>query len=490
MNPLRKLAGQTAIYGTTTIVYRLINYFLVPIHTYIFHPDEYGVVSEMYAYVALLIVMLTYGMETAFFRYYDKKAEDKERVYSTTLISLLISSVVFVFFMVLYAQPIATLIKHKDNSEYIIWFALMIVFDAISTIPFAKLRVLNRPKMFAFIKIFGIAVCFVLNIFFLYALPYLYKNNILTGLISLIYRPEIGVGYIFIANLISSGSTLLLLFIVIPLRKLYFDSVIWKRMMKYALPLLIFGLAGNINETFDRILLKYLSPAGIAMAQVGIYGACYKISLLMTIVIQGFKYAAEPFFFSYAKETNARDVYADIMKYFVIVCSLIFLGVMLYIDVVKYFVGQKFWEGLTIVPILLLANMFLGIFYNLSIWYKLTDKTRFGAYLSIFGAVVTLSLNFLLIPIIGYMGSAWATFACYGSMMILSFFIGQKHYYVKYNLKKIGLYFGLALGLYFISILIRNDIFWYRIVLNTLLLLFYIFVIIYIERPTLLKIKR
>ncbi|MEI6851334.1 MAG: oligosaccharide flippase family protein [Bacteroidota bacterium] len=490
MNPLRKLAGQTAIYGTSTIVYRLINYFLVPIHTYIFRPDQYGVVTEMYAYVALLIVMLTYGMETAFFRYYDSKAEDKERVYSTTLITLIISSVVFVFFMVLYAQPIATLIRHKENSEYIIWFALMIVFDAISTIPFAKLRVLNRPKMFAFIKIFGIVVCFVLNLFFLYVLPYFHTHNILSGLTSYIYSPNIGVGYIFIANLISSASTLFILFIIIPLRKLAFDKVIWQRMMKYALPLLIFGLAGNINETFDRILLKYLSPAGIAMTQVGIYGACYKISLLMTIVIQGFKYAAEPFFFSYAKESNARDVYADVMKYFVIVCSLIFLGVMLYIDVAKYFVGQKYWEGLKIVPILLLANMCLGIFYNLSIWYKLTDKTRYGAYLSIFGAMVTLSLNFLLIPIIGYMGSAWATFACYASMMVLSFFIGQKHYYVKYNLGKMGIYFGLALLLYAISIWLRSDVFGLRMVINSALFLFYVLVIIYIERPSLLKIKR
>jgi O-antigen/teichoic acid export membrane protein len=492
LNPLRKLAGQTAIYGTTTIVYRLINYFLVPIHTYIFHKDQYGVVSEMYAYVALLIVLLTYGMETAFFRYYENKDKDKEKVYSTTLLSLLISSVVFICFMVLFSQQIANIIKYKEHPEYIIWFALVIVFDAISTIPFAKLRVLNRPKMFAFIKLFGIIICFVLNILFLYGLPYFYKHNILSGLVSLIYRPGIGVGYIFIANLISSGCTLLLLFIVIPLRKLRFDPVIWRRMMIYALPLLIFGLAGNINETFDRILLKYLSPAGIALAQVGIYGACYKLSLLMTIVIQGFKYAAEPFFFSYAKETDARNVYADIMKYFVIVCSLIFLGVMLYIDLFKYFIGngKEFWEGLRIVPILLLANMFLGIFYNLSIWYKLTDKTRFGAYLSMIGAVITLTLNFTLIPVIGYMGSAWATFACYGSMMILSFFIGQKHYYVKYNMKKIGAYFGLAMLLYFVSIMIKINSTPIHLMINSVFFLFYIFVVIYNERPSLLKIKR
>ncbi len=490
MNPLRKLAGQTAIYGTSTIVARLLYYFLVPIHTRIFTPQEYGVVGEMYAYVALLLVLLTYGMETAFFRYYDNKASDKERVYGTTLISLLVSSVVFIILMILLARPIASLIRYPDHSEYIIWFAFMIVFDAISTIPFAKLRALNRPKMFAFFKIFSIGVCFILNILFLYVLPYFYRNHILPEVVSLIYKPSIGVGYIFIANLISSGSTLFLLFIILPHHKLPFDKVIWKRMMLYALPLLIFGLAGNINETFDRILLKYLSPASIALTQVGIYSACYKISILMTIVIQGFKYAAEPFFFSYAKETDAKNVYADVMKYFVIICSLIFLGVMLYMDLVKYFVGEKFYEGLKIVPILLLANMFLGIFYNLSIWYKLTDKTRFGAYLSIFGAIVTLTLNLLLIPVIGYMGSAWATFACYCSMMVLSYFIGQKHYHVKYNLKKIGFYFGFALLLYFISIIIKNDVLAYRLAINTSLFLFYVFVIIYFERPSLLRIKK
>lgn len=489
-NPLRKLAGQTAIYGTSTIVARLINYVLVPIHTYIFSPEKYGVVGEMYAYVALLIVLLTYGMETAFFRFYDKKSNEREKVYGTTIISLLVSSAVFLVFMIFMAQPIASLIRYPGHSEYIIWFSLIIVFDAVSTIPFAKLRALNRPKMFAFFKIFSISVCFLLNVIFLYVFPYFYNNHILYNVISFIYNPSIGVGYIFIANLIATGSTVLLLFIVLPHKKLQFDTTVWKRMIKYALPLLIFGLAGNINETFDRILLKYLSPADIALSQVGIYSACYKISILMTIAIQGFKYAAEPFFFSYSKETDAKDIYAAVMKYFVIICLLIFLGVMLYIDVVKYFIGEKYHEGLGIVPILLLANMFLGVFYNLSIWYKLTDKTRFGAYLSIFGAIVTLAMNFLLIPIIGYMGSAWATFTCYCSMMVLSYFIGQKHYYVKYNLKKIFSYFGLALILYFISWLIKDIPLAIRLGVNTVMFLFYVFIIIYYERPSLLKIKK
>ena len=490
MNPLRKLAGQTAIYGTSTIVARLLIYFLVPIHTRIFNPDQYGLVGYMYAYVALLLVLLTYGMETAFFRYYDNKAQDRDRIYGTTMYSLVGTSLVFVTLMIVMAQPIAKLIGFPEHREYIVWFALMIVFDAICTIPFARLRALNRPKMFAFIKIFTIGVCFLLNILFLYILPYLYQHNILKVLVSIIYNPAIGVGYIFIANLISSGLTLLLLLVLLPHRKLSFDFAIWKRMLKYALPLLIFGLAGNINETFDRILLPNLLPPDIAMSQVGIYSACYKISILMTIVIQGFKYAAEPFFFSYAKENDAKKVYADVMKYFVIVCSVIFLGVMLYMDLVKHFVGKDFYEGLTVVPILLLANMFLGIFYNLSIWYKLTDKTRFGAYLSIFGAIITLSLNFLLIPIMGYMGSAWATFACYTSMMIASYFIGQKHYPVNYNLRKIILFFGLALGFYFISLAIKIDNLAIRLMVRTFIFLVYLYIILYFERPSLLKLKK
>lgn len=486
-NPLKKLAGQTAIYGTSTIVARLINYALVPIHTYLFNTEQYGVVGEMYAYAALLIVMLTYGMETAFFRFYDNKAADKEKVYGTTIISLLVTSSLFLIFMMIMAQPIASLIKYPDHSEYIIWFSLIIVFDAVSTVPFARLRALNRPKMFAFFKIFSIAVCLLLNILFLYVFPYFYEKHILYDVISFIYDPSVGVGYIFIANLISTGTTVLLLFIVLPHKKLRFDATVWKRMLKYALPLLIFGLAGNINETFDRILLKYLSPADIALSQVGIYSACYKLSILMTIAIQGFKYAAEPFFFSYSKEADAKDIYADVMKYFVIICLMIFLGVMFYMDILKYFIGTKYHEGLGVVPVLLLANMFLGIFYNLSVWYKLTDKTRFGAYLSIFGAAVTLVMNFLLIPVIGYMGSAWATFTCYCSMMVLSYIIGQKHYYVKYNLKKIFGYLGLALLLYMVSWLIKDIPLSIKLSINTMMLILYIFVIIYFERPSLLK---
>jgi O-antigen/teichoic acid export membrane protein len=479
MGDIRKLASQTVFYGGSTVLARLVNYLLVPIQTTVFAPKEYGVVGEMYAYVAFLIVVLTFGMETAFFRFYDKKDEKKSAaVYSVALKSLVVVALVFVVLMNLFAQPIATHIRYADHPEYIVWFSFLIALDAITTVPFARLRALNRPKLFALLKIGNILVNLILNLVFLYLLPYMAEHQILSSVVSVIYNPAVGVGYIFIANLVASALTLLVLFFVIPVKRVAFDVPLWKKMMAYALPLLLFGLAGNINETFDRILLKWLSPMDIASTQVGIYSACYKISIFMTIVIQGFKYAAEPFFFSHAKESDSRDIYADVMKYFVIVCALIFLAVMVYIDVVKYMVGYKYWEGLKVVPILLLANMSLGIFYNLSIWYKLTDKTRFGAYLSIFGAVITLTLNSLLIPIMGYMGSAWATFACYFSMMMLSYFIGQKHYLVPYQLSRILMYIGLSIGLWAVGTLIPIQNHWLRLIPGTILVGIYVAVVL------------
>ncbi|WP_243349742.1 lipopolysaccharide biosynthesis protein [Parabacteroides sp. FAFU027] len=478
MGNLKKLAGQTVFYGGSNVLSRLVIYLLVPIQTTIFAPKEYGVVGEMYAYVAFLIVILTFGMETAFFRFYDKKSENNDSVYGTALKSLVFCAIVFVLLINIFAKPIAVHIRYPDHSEYIVWFSFLIAIDAVTTIPFAKLRALNRPKLFAMLKMLNVGSCFLFNIIFLYLFPYMQNHGILTAFLPLVYNPAVGVGYIFIANLISSALTLLSLYIVLPHKHIPFDRVLWKKMMAYALPLLIFGLAGNINETFDRILLKWLSPIDIASTQVGIYSACYKISIFMTIVVQGFKYAAEPFFFAHAKESDSRDIYADVMKYFVIVCSLIFLAVMLYINIVKYMVGSKYWSGLQVVPILLLANMFLGIFYNLSIWYKLTDNTRFGAILSIFGAIVTLALNFTLIPILGYMGSAWATFTCYGAMMVASYIIGQKYYKVPYQLTRILMYMGLSVALWGISLLIPIQNQWIRVLPDTLLLGIYLYIVV------------
>jgi len=486
LNPIKQLAGQTAIYGLSSIIGRVIGYLLIPLYTRVFIPSEYGISNELYAYSSLLLVILTYGLETAFFRF-SQSEKDRSRVYSTALISILISTAFFLVIAFLMAKPVADLIRYPNHIEYIIWFALIVSMDALTAIPFAHLRVTNKAKRFATLKLINIFFNIGLNIFFILLCPYFLKKGLFMGTINLIYNKNIGVGYIFISNLIASALTIVMLLPEYLGIKYLFDRALWKRMMTYALPLLIVGFAGIINETMDRIFLKFLLPKDIAMAKVGIYGACYKISLIMTIFIQAFRFAADPFFFAKAKEENAKQIYADVMKYFVIICTFIFLVVMLYIDYVKHFVGNKYYEGLPIVPILLLANMCLGIYYNLSIWYKLTDKTGFGAYISIIGAIITTILNVWWIPIIGYMGSAWATLICYASMMILSFIYGQKHYHVNYNLKKLIGYISLSIALFFISKYIRFEITAIQYIFNTFLLLVFIAFIYFSERPELIK---
>jgi O-antigen/teichoic acid export membrane protein len=481
LNPIKQLAGQTAVYGLSSIVARVLSYLLVPFYTRVFLPQEYGIVNEMYAYVSLLIVVLTYGFETGFFRFSQSEA-NKDKVYSTALISLLTSSSMFILFAVLFAGPVANMLRYPDNKEYVVWFSMIIAMDALSAIPFALLRFKNKAKRFALVKIAAIIVNVSLNLFFLLLCPYMKKHGIMTGFVDLVYKGKVGVGYVFISNLISSAFTLALLLPEFIKMKYQFDSALWKKMMRYSLPLLVVGLAGIVNETMDRIFLKYMLPKEISLFQVGIYGACYKISIIMTLFIQAFRFAAEPFFFSQSKNENAKKIYADVMKYFVIVCTFIFLAVMLYIDVVKYFVGEKYYEGLPVVPILLIANLCLGIYYNLSIWYKLTGQTRFGAFISILGALITIVLNIWLIPIIGYMGSAWTTLICYATMMVLSYIFGQKYYHVSYNLKKILGYIGLSFGLYVLSIYCRLESMVFTYIFNTLLLFVFVFVVFLSER--------
>jgi O-antigen/teichoic acid export membrane protein len=468
LNPLKRLAGQTAIYGVSSIVARLLNYFLVPLHVRIFLPDEYGIVGQMYAYISLLAVILTFGMETAFFRYYTTES-NKKKLFFTSLFSLTITSLVFIILTYLFIKPVTSLIQISGHNDIIYWCAIIVAIDAITTIPFAKLRAENKAKKFALIKFMNILVNVVFNLFFLLLCPWMLKNGYMTSLVEIVYNENVGVGYIFISNLIASAFTILLLLPDILKTEYKFDMGLFRNMFRYALPLLVYGLAGIINETMDRIFLAYLSPADIAMRQVGIYSACYKITLLMTILIQAFKYAAEPFFFSQAKETNAKQVYADVMNYFIIACSVIFLGIMLYIDIVKYFVDKPYYEGLKIVPILLLANMFLGIFYNLSIWYKLTNQTKWGAYISVLGAIITIILNILLIPVLGYMGSAWATLACYASMMVISYLIGQRKYHIQYKLRNFFFYTAGALMFYLISVYFKPEKQAVRLLFNTLL---------------------
>lgn len=475
MNPLKKLASQTAIYGLPTIVGRLLNYLLTPLFTYNFSTEEFGVVTSAYAYVSFLLVFLTYGMETALFKF-SQSEDDKQKVYTTALISVFTTSVLFIILASAFSNSISESIKFTGHPEYVIWFAIIIATDALTSIPFAKLREQGKAKRFAIVKVINIATYIGLNVFFiLFCKPvYEAEESAYKGFVEAVYNPEIGVGYIFISNLIATLVTLLLLSPEIFRMRYVFDSPLWKRMMIYALPLLIAGLAGMINETLDRVLLTYLLPENEAMSQTGIYGACYKVSIIMTIFIQTFRFAAEPFFFSQSKDKDSKTTNAVIMKYFVIICSIIFLGTMMNIDWIKYFVGEDFREGMGVVPVLLLANLFLGVFINQSIWYKLTGQTGYGALLTIFGAIITITLNFYWIPRIGYMGSAWATLICYASMMVVSYFLGNKHYPVNYDLKRIFAYLGLSLTLYFISVLIKTESGVINLILNNLLLVGFI----------------
>lgn len=477
-NEVKKLAGQTAIYGGTTVLSRLLNYLLVPLHTYLFsNAADYGVVGELYAWTSLFIVILTYGMETAFFRFSQDEGV-KDRVYSTVVGSLLVTSTLFIVLCSIFAQPIADWLRYPAHPEYVRWFSVIIGVDALTSIFFAHLRFLNKALRFAAVKLTNILVNVLLNLFFLLLCPWLLTKNPDSAFVNAIYNPEIGVGYIFIANLVASVVTLLMLFPGILRQKFVFDWQLWKKMFRYAFPLLIFGLAGIVNETMDRVLIKRLSLAAEPQASVGIYSACYKISILMTIVIQAFKYAAEPFFFRKAKDKDAKETYAEVMTLFVLVCSVIFTGIMLYMDIVQYFVGETYRVGLPIVPILLMANLFLGIFYNLSIWYKLTGQTKFGAYIAIFGAVITLVLNWLLIPRFDYMGAAWTTFACYLSMMVVSYLLGQKYYHVDYDLKRILFYLLFAVAVYGLSVGVNRwlgiESMGARLAVNTVILVGYL----------------
>lgn len=485
MKEYKALAGQTLLYGLGTIVPRLLNYLLLtPFYTRIFTESEYGVISELYAYVAFLMVLLTYGMETTFFRFTSQKFNQKI-VYNNALFSLLVTTAIFIGGVGLFKNHIADFIQYSSKPQYIVWFSFIVAFDAITSIPFAKLRLENKAKRFAFIKVGNILINIGFNIFF-----YVICKNSHNEWLSSLYKPEIGVGYAFISNLFASLFNVFALAPQFSQLKLNFNIKLYRKMVNYAMPLIIVGLAGMVNEVADKIFIKYLSADHLnAMKQVGIYGANYKLAILMTIFIQMFKYAAEPFFFKQAAEVDAKQKYAIVMNYFVIFCLLIFLLVTLYIDIFKYFIGPEFRVGLHIVPIILLANMFLGIYYNLSVWYKLTNKTHLGAVISIVGVLITIVMNVWLIPIIGYLGSALATFACYFVMMIISAIWGSFIYKVKYYYKKFFVYVFISIGIYGINGVINIQSGGKQFVLSTLLMMCFLFIVGYMEKISMSKIK-
>lgn len=472
-HPIKQLAGQTAIYGLGTMIPRFLNYaLLTPFYTRIFELGEYGVVTELYAYVVVLLVVLTYGMETGYFRFAasDKK---KDHVFSTALISLFITSALFILTVMLFNQSIANALDYSDNREYIVIFAIIVGMDAFSSIPFAKLRRENKGWRFASIKLVNVAVIIMLVFFFLLFLPRIVGRNPNSWL-GWIYNPEFGVGYVFVANLAGSTITLLLLIPEIIGVKMVFNKALMKRMLQYSFPLLIAGLAGTLNEALDKIMLKHLLPDELdAMAQLGIYGASFKIAVFLSLFIQMFRYAAEPFFFARAKDKEAREIYASVMKYFILAALLIFLGISLFIDVVKYFIGSKFWIGLEVVPVVLLGYLFYGIFVNLSVWYKINDLTKFGAIITIIGALVTVGVNILFVPKYGYHASAWGHFLCYLVMVICSYFMGKHYYRIDYPLKSIGMYGMLATAVFILDKVIQIDKTSIELGINLLLLVIF-----------------
>lgn len=458
MNPLKKLASQTAIYGIPSIGGRFLFFLLNYLYTRVFTLDQFGVNSEFYAYSGFLTVLLAFGMETGFFRF-AKDAENPKSVYATTLSFIVGTSSIFLILIYIFGQQIADVLKYPDHVEYIHWFGWMLALDAICAIPFAKLRAENKAAWFATVKMLEIGVNLALNIFFLIICRTAYQNNAGNWLAEL-YNPNFGVGYIFVANLVASGVKMLLLSPQFKDGFSGFDKELLKKIVRYSLPMVVIGFAGIINEMLDRMILKYTLPYDniTNLQMLGIYAACYKISIIMSLFIQAFRFAAEPFFFAQSTKDNSKKIYADVMHYFTLFCVFIFLLVMLYMDWFQYFIGAPFRVGLGVVPILLMANLFLGIYVNLSIWYKLTDRTMLGATVSIGGAVLTVILNILLIPSMGYLGSAWATLACYMGMAIVSYILGQKYYPVEYNLPKLFGYIVLGLVMWQLFELLHGSI--------------------------------
>ncbi len=450
-HPIKQLLGQTAIYGLPTIIGRILNYLLVPMYTRVFATSEYGVVTEFYAYVALIFVLLLYGMETAFFRFSESE-NDKHKVFRTAVGSVIISSLGFLILTVSFSGHIAGFMGYAGNVDYVVLFAFIIALDAASAIPFAHLRRQKKALQFSLIKIINIGVNIGLNLFFILLCPFLIRQPLpewIMMVLNAIYSPEIGVGYIFISNLAATLVTFLLLSPVIFRVKLMPDIVLLKRMLNYSWPLLILGVAGILNETFGRIILKHLVPTDLdPMAQLGIYGASYKVAVFMTLFIQTYRYAAEPFFFEQMKSENAPKIYAQTMNYFVMFGAVIFLSISLFLDFSILFVGYQFREGAPAIPILLLANLFLGIFYNLSVWFKIKDKTKHGAAISCTGVIVTIILNILLVPLLGFIGSAWATLACYFVIMVVSYLTGQRHYPVPYQITRLFAIVAIAVTLF------------------------------------------
>jgi O-antigen/teichoic acid export membrane protein len=482
----KNLFKQTIIYGLATVLPRMFSFILVPLYTDILPKAEYGQVTVIFAYMIFFNVILAYGMETSFFRFYNKE-EDKKKVIETSMVTIFWTTLLFLALALTFRNNIAKFIE--IDVQYVTYSIWILVLDALVIIPFSKLRAIQRPSFYAFLKIANVAVNLSLNIFFLVYLPKLVVNNP-DGFFSSIYFENFQIGYVFISNVIASLLTFVLLSKDYFTLNWKFDFQLWKQMMKYGLPILFAGIAFAINEQFDKILLQKLLPPNIAEAEVGVYSACYKLGLFMVLFRTAYSLGIEPFFFSHSTNENAPQTYATITKYFVIFGSFIMLNVIVFADLFKQLMirDSSYWVAMKVVPLIILANFFLGIYTNLSVWYKLIDKTYIGALISLVGAAVTLALNFWLIPkegyFGGYYGSAIATIAAYGSMMVLSYYLGKNQYPIPYDIKKISTYMMISIGFSIVSFYFFRENYF----IGISLILAFLYFIYYNEKETLVKI--
>ena len=468
MAGLKSLAKETAIYGVSSIVGRFLNYLLVPVYTIALPASSggYGVVTNIYAWVALILVLLTCGMETGFFRFANKGQDDPMRVYSTTLLSVSIGSLVFVALGLLFLEPIAGWLEYGEHPWYIGMMMIVVAMDAIQSIPFAYLRYKKRPIKFAALKLLFIFLNIALNLFYYVIL----EGN--------------DVGYAFLFNLVCTSVVMVCMIPELRGFTYVLDKELLKRMLRYSLPLVILGVAGILNQVADKIIFPFVYPdEAEATIQLGIYGAASKIAMIMAMFTQAFRFAYEPFVFGKSKEKDNRELYAQAMKFFIIFTLLAFLAVMFYLDILRHVIGRDYWDGLRVVPIVMVAEIFMGIYFNLSFWYKLIDETRWGAYFSLTGCIILILMNIFLIPKYGYIACAWAGFTGYGVAMLLSYFVGQKKYPIQYDLKAIGMYVLLAAVLYVAAEYVSIDNIYLRMAYRTVLLLLFIAYVVKRDLP-------
>ena len=456
MANLKSLTKDTAIYGLSSIIGRFLNYLLVPLYTDAITKASggYGVITNIYAYTALLLVILTYGMETTFFRFANKSEEDPKKVYATILLSVGTTSLLFVIFVFIFLSPISSAMGYADHPSYIWVMAMVVAIDAFQCIPFAYLRYQKRPIKFAALKLLFVVLNITLNLVFFLLLPALYKTH--PDVIGHIYDPSVGAGYAFYINLACTAPITFFFYKELTGFKYTFDKQLMRRMMKYSWPILVLGIAGILNQTADKIMFPYIYKGNDAHAQLGIYGAASKIAMIMAMITQAFRYAYEPFVFGKAEDKNNRETYAKAMKYFLIFTLLAFLVVVGYMDILRYIIHRDYWEGLQVVPIVMAAEIMMGVYFNLSFWYKLIDKTIWGAYFSGIGCIVLVAINIIFVPRYGYMACAWAGFAGYATAMTLSYIIGQKKYPIAYPLGSMAIYVAITVLFYAIMTYANN----------------------------------